>query len=323
MNAALTLSPSSRSRVGSSTSRKACGRLTPALLTRMSTRPRLAKASRTASERVTSSRSGRALRPPATISAATSSSSPWVRLTSTSSAPAAASASATARPMPRPAPVTSAIFPSSWKALSADFARIGFQQAPCRRARFFAPAGIKTAEFRLETRGIRSVDLHALARELFRAGGVDLLDVFALYQREFLGIAFDDVLDCLRQRSPRSSVGQQRKTRPPMGSQAQIGLHLVELQRQHDTERVALAVKVTSLQRIVHLVEWDVPRVRPECREEIACDRAARAADLQPGEIGGGVDRPHAARQMMKPVLQAMTEGMDPVLRQLAADPIA
>ena len=108
-----------------------------------------------------------------------------------------------------------------------------------------------------------------------------------------------------------------------MGGQAQIGLHLVELQRQYDTERVALAVKVSGLQRIIHLAERDIPGLCPKRLEEVARNCAARAADLQSGEIGGGVDRPRAGRQMMKPVLQAMAEGMDPVLRQLAADLIA
>src|SRR5882724_11188597 len=108
-----------------------------------------------------------------------------------------------------------------------------------------------------------------------------------------------------------------------MGSQAQIGLHLEELQRQDDAEGVALAVKGARLQRIVRLVEWDIARLRSECLEEIARDRAARAADLHPGEIGGRADRPRAGRQMMKSVLQAMTEGMDPVLRQLVANLVA
>src|SRR5271169_2266332 len=102
-----------------------------------------------------------------------------------------------------------------------------------------------------------------------------------------------------------------------MGGQAEIGLHLVEPQRQHGAERVALPVEATRLQRVVHLIEWDIPRLCAERLEEIARNRTAGAADLQPGEIGGGVDRPGAGRQMMKPVLQAMTEGVDSVLRQL------
>ena len=143
-NAALTLSPSSRSRVGSSTSRKGCGRFSPALLTRMSRRSRPAKASRTTSDRVTSKGNGCAVPPCAAISRATSSSSLGVRLTSISSAPAAARANATARPIPRPAPVTSTVLPSRRNALSADFAGIGFQHAPCRRAGSLPPADIKT-----------------------------------------------------------------------------------------------------------------------------------------------------------------------------------
>src|SRR5207302_4072598 len=91
----------------------------------------------------------------------------------------------------------------------------------------------------------------------------------------------------------------------------------------YDAERVALPVKAARLQRLIHLAERDIPRLRPESLEEIARHRTAGAADLQPCEIGGSVDRPRAGRQMMKPVLQAMTEGMDAVLRQLTADLIA
>ena len=40
-------------------------------------------------------------------------------------------------------------------------------------------------------------------------------------------------------------------------------------------------------------------------------------------EVGGGVDRPRARRQMMKSVLQAMPEGVDAVLRELAPDLVA
>src|SRR6266404_2714984 len=328
MKAARTFSPSSRSRVPSSTSRKGCGRLTPALLTRMSSRPRPAIASRTASDRVTSKGSARAFPPPEAISHATSSSSLGVRLTTTSSAPAAASASATARPMPRPAPVTSAILPSRRKALSpamlsADFAGIGFQQAPNCRAGLGPPASVEIAQFDSEAVGIRRVDFHALARELLGSAGIDPFDIVTLEEGKLLGVAFDHSLYFPRQRAPRRGIGEQGEARPPMGGQAEISLHLEELQRQHDAERVALAVKGARLQRIVHLVEWDITRLRPECLEEIGRDRTARAADLQPGEIGGGVNRPGAGRQMMKSVLQAMTEGVDPVFRQLAANLVA
>src|SRR5262252_3840921 len=250
MNAARTLRPSSRSRVGSSTSRKGCGRLTPALLTRMSRRSMPAKASRTASERVTSKVSARAQPPPEMISRATSSSSLGVRLTRTSSAPAAASASAVARPMPRPAPVTSALLPSRRKALSADFAGIGFQQAPCRGAGSFSPAGVKRREPCPETVGIGGIDRHASAPELLGPSGVHLLDVRALQQREFLGIALDDLLYFPRQGVPGGGTRQDCEARPPVGGQAQIALHLVEPQRQHDAERIALPVIAARLQRI-------------------------------------------------------------------------
>src|SRR5258708_83261 len=131
--------------------------------------------------------------------------------------------------MPRPAPVTSAILPSSRNALSADFAGIGFQQAPYRWARFFTPAAVNWSELGAEAVEIGRIDRHASACELFGPSGVDLLNVLPLKQCEFLGIAFDAVLDFRGQCPPRSSVGQQRETRPPMRGQAQISLHFVKL----------------------------------------------------------------------------------------------
>ncbi len=180
IKAALTLRPSSRSSVFSSTSRNGCGRLSPALLTRMSSRSRPAKAPRTAAVSVTSKDNARALPPPLAISRATSSSWLRVRLTNTSSAPAAANANAMARPIPRPAPLTSAVLPSSRKALSADVAGIGFQKAPHLRPGLLPPAFVEIAEPCAEARGIGGVDLHAAAHELVGASSVDLLDVVAL-----------------------------------------------------------------------------------------------------------------------------------------------
>src|SRR5437763_12026330 len=86
----------------------------------MSRRERPPMAVRTAALSVTSNGSTRARLPRPAISSATASSSAGVRLFRITSAPAFASASAIARPMPRPAPVTSAILPSSRKALSGE-----------------------------------------------------------------------------------------------------------------------------------------------------------------------------------------------------------
>src|SRR5215472_1515296 len=198
-NAALTLSPSSRSSVASSTSRKGCGLLIPALLTRMSRRSRPAKAARIAAASVTSKGNDRALPPAVVISRTTSSSSLGVRLTSTSSAPAAASANAAARPMPRPAPVTSAVLPSRRKALSAEVTGIAFEQAPRLRPGLFPPSRVEVAEPLPKARGVGRVDLHAPARQLVGPVGVDPLDIRALQQGEFLGVALDDLLDGARQ----------------------------------------------------------------------------------------------------------------------------
>jgi len=90
--------------------------LVPALLKRMSIRPKASTAARTAASTSLALRMSatatRALRPSASTACAVSSSCARVRLTSTRCAPARARASAPARPRPRPAPVTKAILPS-------------------------------------------------------------------------------------------------------------------------------------------------------------------------------------------------------------------
>src|SRR5215469_3780996 len=230
----------------------------------MSRRGMSENAARMTAVSVTSNGITRVLLPPVVISRATSSSSLGVRLTSTSSEPAAASANATARPMPRPAPVTSAVLPSRRKALSSDFASIGFQQAPCRRACPFPPACVEVAELAAEAGSLRSIDPHAPSRQLLGSGGIDLFDVLTLQQRVFLGIALDDFLDCARQRAPSCAVGQQREPRPPMRGQAQMSLDLVEPQRQYDAERVALPVEAFRLQRFIHLIERYISSLGPK-----------------------------------------------------------
>ena len=50
-------------------------------------------------------------------------------------------------------------------------------------------------------------------------------------------------------------MSEQRKAGPPVPGHAQIALHLVELERGHDLEGVALAVELLGLQRLVHAAE--------------------------------------------------------------------
>jgi hypothetical protein len=92
-------------------------RSTPALLTRMSSRPyapSAAASSRTPVDHSPTSPAATTACPPAAaISAATASTAPEARSLSTSRAPARASASDSARPSPAPAPVTTATRPSS------------------------------------------------------------------------------------------------------------------------------------------------------------------------------------------------------------------
>jgi hypothetical protein len=104
---------------------------------------------------------------------------------------------------------------------------------------------------------------------------------------------------------------------------AQIILHLVKPQRLHDAERVALAVETLLLQRLVHAAERHHAGLGAERLEEIGGDLAARGADLQPGEIGRGLDRPHARGDVVKPVLPGAAEGVQARIGQLAADAIA
>ena len=89
------------------------------------------------------------------------------------------------------------------------FRRHRIPEAPRRGARLFSPAGVKLAELGPEALGVGRVDLHPSPRELFGPGGVHLLDVVALQQREFLGIALDDFLHFARQSAPGCAIGQQ------------------------------------------------------------------------------------------------------------------
>src|ERR1700730_13941085 len=105
-----------------------------------------------------------------------------------------------------------------------------------------------------------------------------------------------------------------------MRRQAQIALYLVEPQRLHDTERVALAVEGLSLQRVVEPAERHHARLGAEGPEEIRGDLAARGADLQPGEIFGALDRPRAGGDVVEPVLPGAREGVEPRLGELMPD---
>ena len=88
-------------------------RVTPALLTRMSTRPVspriFSAAAATAAASATSTACAQAFLPTARTSSATFRAFSAVRETQATSAPSAANFKAMARPMPRPAPVTTAI----------------------------------------------------------------------------------------------------------------------------------------------------------------------------------------------------------------------
>src|SRR5438477_574339 len=86
----------------------------------------------------------------------------------------------------------------------------------------------------LAARRVSAVHDHAAVRQLGLAGEVDCLDILPLQFREMFGVALDDGLDLARQGLPRRAMSQQRKPRPPMSGQAEIGLHLVEPQRLHD-----------------------------------------------------------------------------------------
>src|SRR6266508_3382823 len=114
-NVPFTFTATVRSKSSSRTSSAGFSGPSPALFTRMSSRPRLATVSSTArntwSIRVTSIWSGSARRPIPSIREATSPPTFASRMPSATSAPAFASASEIARPRPRAAPVTSATCP--------------------------------------------------------------------------------------------------------------------------------------------------------------------------------------------------------------------
>ena len=67
-----------------------------------------------------------------------------------------------------------------------------------------------------------------------------------------------------------------------------MGLHLVELERLDDAERVALAVECLGLERVVHAAERHHAGLGAEGRKEIGGKRAAGGADLEPLEVVDG-----------------------------------
>src|SRR5580704_2173993 len=102
-----------------------------------------------------------------------------------------------------------------------------------------------------------------------------------------------------------------------------MGLHFVEPQRLHDAERIALPVKALCLQCVVQADKRHHAGLGAERLKEIGGNRAARRADLEPGEITGIADPPYAGGDVMKTVLQRMAKRVQPGPRELAADDVA
>src|SRR4051794_19705943 len=198
-----------------------------------------------------------------------------------------------------------------------------FEQHPDCRIEARPPAHVELAEPAADTVGIGGVDVHPMSYERFRPRGIDSLDVGALRQRGVLGVALDNGPNLGRQHVPGIRVGEQRKAGPPMRGQAQIALHLVETQRQHDAERIALPVEGFRLQRFIHAAERHHTGLGAERAEEIGGDFAARAANPEAGEITCRLDRPHIVGHVMKAVLKRAAERMKPGGFQLAADTVA
>src|SRR5438105_12929853 len=123
-----------------------------------------------------------------------------------------------------------------------ELAHARLEQRPGARPVDLAPALIERAELPAEAAGVGLVDDHAFRAKNLERARVDLRYIRALRQRRGVGMPRDHGLDVRRQRLPLLQVGVERKPRPPVVGDAEVGLHLIELQQHDDLVRIGLPV---------------------------------------------------------------------------------
>src|SRR6266849_1919992 len=129
------------------------------------------------------------------------------------------------------------------------------EQRPGPRPVDLLPAWVERGERFAEPARVRFVDDHSFAPEHAQRVCIELLDILALPERRDLGVLINDRLDIGGKRLPCLSIGDEREARPPVVRQAQISLHLVELQQEDQTERIGLTVHDVLLADSVELTQ--------------------------------------------------------------------
>ena len=120
---------------------------------------------------------------------------------------------------------------------------------------------------------------HALAFQYLERAGVDLRHVLALRERRGVRVLVDHAPQVSRQGIPLLQIRVQREARPPVVGDAQVGLHLVELEEHDDLVRIGLAVDHLLLQHLVELVERERLRLSPDRLEKVDRHLLERRAD--------------------------------------------
>src|SRR6266700_8246287 len=137
----------------------------------------------------------------------------------------------------------------------SELAHPRLEQRPGLRSVNLLPACVECGERFAEPARVRFVDNHSSAAEHAQRVGIELPDVLALAERRDLGVLVDDSLNIGGKRLPCLPIGDQREARPPVVRQAQIRLHLVELEQEDQTERIGLTVDDVLLADSVELAQ--------------------------------------------------------------------
>ena len=133
-------------------------------------------------------------------------------------------------------------------------------------------------------------ELHAFRRQIGAQQLGKRHRVGALVVRGLVELAGDNLLNVRRQPREGAAVGEDEVGVPHVAGEAAIFLHLIELGRSDDGQRILLALNNSGLQRRIELVEVDRRRTGAERLEEAGQDRGRGHPHLEPLEIIGGAD---------------------------------
>src|SRR5471030_180843 len=157
------------------------------------------------------------------------------------------------------------------------------EHAPRFGAELALPLFVEAGALQLgtERRRVGLDELHALALQRLGDGVVHLGEVLALGDGRGVELRLDDLAQVGGQRLPRLLVGQEPEAVPHVVGDGAILLHLVELGRVDQRQRILLAVDHVGLQRGVDLAEVDRGWRCAEGLEQAGPQRRHRNADLE------------------------------------------